>query len=221
MLTDAALVLLGYLVGSIPVAYAVGRVSRNIDIRRFGSGNAGASNVWVQVGKGIGLVVFAFDMLVKGSVPAYLALEFGTDPWVAVAAGLAAVAGHNWSVYLGLTGGRGITVTIGVLLVLAWPELLAAVLIASVGWLVTRSSALWVGLALLLTPAFSVALGSPAHVTGLCMGLVLLAAAKRMLSNGEQLPEGEPLHRALFHRLLYDRDVGSREDWVFRRPPEA
>ncbi|MDE2861446.1 MAG: glycerol-3-phosphate acyltransferase [Chloroflexota bacterium] len=221
MLTDAALVLLGYLIGSIPMAYAVGRVSRKIDIRRFGSGNAGASNVWVQVGKGIGLAVFAFDMLVKGSIPAYVAWEFGTDPWVAVAAGLAAVAGHNWSVYLGLTGGRGITVTIGVLLVLAWPELLAAVLIASVGWLVTRSSALWVGLALLLTPAWSVALGSPPHVTGLCTGLVLLAAAKRMLSNGEQLPEGEPWHRALFHRLLFDRDAGSREDWVFRRPPEV
>ena len=221
MITDAALVLLAYLIGSIPLAYVVGRVSRNIDIRRFGSGNAGASNVWVQVGKGIGLAVFAFDMLVKGSVPAYLAWEFGTDPWVAVAAGLAAVAGHNWSVYLGLTGGRGITVTIGVLLVLAWPELLAAVLIASIGWLVTRSSALWVGLALLLTPAWSVALGSPTHVTGLCTGLVLLAAAKRMLSNGEQLPEGEPWHRAVFHRLAFDRDIGSRDDWVYRRPPEA
>ena len=180
-----------------------------------------ASNVWVQVGKGIGLAVFAFDMLVKGSLPAYLAWEFGTDPWVAVAAGLAAVAGHNWSVYLGLTGGRGITVTIGVLLVLAWEVLLVATLLALAGWLITRSSALWVGMALLLTPAWNVALGSPPHVTGLCTGLVILVAVKRVLSNGEQFPEDEPWRRALFHRLLFDRDPGSREDWVFRRPPEA
>lgn len=221
MITDAALVLLAYLVGSIPMAYLVGRASRKIDIRRFGSGNAGASNVWVQVGKGVGLAVFTFDVLAKGSLSAYLAWEFGTDPWVAVAAGLAAVAGHNWSVYLGLTGGRGITVTMGVMLVLAWQELLAAVLIASIGWLVTRSSAIWVGLALLLTPAFSLALGSPPHVTGLCTGLVILVAAKRLLSNGEQRPEDEPWPRALFHRLVFDRDVGSREDWVYRRPPEA
>ena len=221
MITDAALVLLAYLLGSVQMAYVAGRLSRKIDIRRFGSGNAGASNVWVQVGKGIGLAVGAFDMLVKGSLPAYLAWEFGTGPWVAVAAGLAGVAGHNWSVYLRLTGGRGILVTVGVMLVLAWQELLAAILVALVGWLITRSSALWVGLALLLTPAWSVALGSPPHVTGLCTGLVILVAAKRVHSNGAQRPEDETWPRALLHRLVYDRDSGSREDWVYRRPPEA
>ena len=221
MITNAALVLLAYLVGSIPMAYVAGRTSRKIDIRRFGSGNAGASNVWVQVGKGIGLAVFAFDVLAKGSLTAYLAWEYGTDPWVAVAAALAAVAGHNWSVYIGLTGGRGITVTIGVMMVLAWQELIAAIVVASVGWLVTRSSALWVGIALLLTPAVSTALGSPPHVTGLCAGLVLSVAAKRVLSNREQFPEDEPLHRAMLHRLIFDRDAGSREDWVHRRPPEV
>ena len=131
MMTDAALVLVAYLVGSIPMAYLVGRASRRIDIRQFGSGNAGASNVWVQVGKGIGLAVGVFDVLVKGSLPAYLAWEFGTGPWIAVAVGFAAVAGHNWSAYLGFTGGRGVTVVMGVMLVLAWQELLAAILVAS------------------------------------------------------------------------------------------
>ena len=221
MMTDAALVLVAYLVGSIPMAYLVGRASRRIDIRQFGSGNAGASNVWVQVGKGIGLAVGVFDVLVKGSLPAYLAWEYGTGPWIAVAVGFAAVAGHNWSAYLGFTGGRGVTVVMGVMLVLAWQELLAAIMVASVGWLLTRSSALWVGVALLTMPAWSVALGSPPHVTGLCTGLVILVAAKRVHSNGEQRPEDEPWPRALFHRLVYDRDAGSREDWVYRRPPEA
>lgn len=221
MMTDAALVLLAYLVGSIPMAYAVGRVSRRIDIRRFGSGNAGASNVWVQVGRRTGVAVGVFDVVVKGSLPAYLAWELGTGPWIAVAAGLAAVAGHNWSVFLRFTGGRGITVVMGVMLVLAWEELLAAILVASLGWLLTRSSALWVGVALLMTPAWSAALGSPPHVTALCMGLVLVVAAKRVLSNGEQRPEDETWRSAFLHRLLYDRDAGDREDWVYRRPPEA
>ena len=221
MMTDAALVLLAYLVGSVPMAYMAGRISRRIDIRRFGSGNAGASNVWVQVGRRIGLAVGLFDVLVKGSLPTYVAWEFGTSPWVAAAAGLAAVAGHNWSVFLGLTGGRGVAVAMGVMLVLAWEELLAAILVAGLGWLITRSSALWVGVALMLTPALSVAFGNPPHVTALCMGLVLVLAAKRVLSNREERPQDESWSRAFLHRLLYDRDAGGREDWVYRRPPEA
>ena len=221
MVTDAALVLLAYLAGSIPLAYAAGRMARKIDIRRYGSGNAGASNVWVQVGRGTGLAVGVFDVFVKGTLPAYLAWEFGTSPWIAVAAGLAAVAGHNWSAFLGLTGGRGITVVMGVMLALAWQELLAAILVAAIGWLVTRSSALWVGIALALTPAWSAAFGSPPHVTALCTGLVFVVAAKRLLSNGEPLPDDEPWSRALLHRLLFDRDAGSNEEWVRRRPPEV
>ena len=129
-MTDAALVLLAYLTGSIPMAYVVGRAARKIDIRRYGSGNAGASNVWVQVGKRTALSVGAFDVFVKGSLPTYVAWEFGTSPWIAAAAGLAAVAGHNWSAYLGLTGGRGVTVATGVMLVLAWKELIALLLVA-------------------------------------------------------------------------------------------
>lgn len=220
MMTDAALVLLAYLTGSIPLAYVAGRAARKIDIRRYGSGNAGASNVWVQVGKLAGLAVGAFDILAKGALPAYLALEFGSSPWVAAAAGLAAVAGHNWSIFLGLTGGRGVAVATGVLLALAWKALLAALLVAALGWLFTRSSALWVGIALALTPAVSAAFADPPHVTALCTGLVILLAAKRVLTNGERRLQGDAW-RTFLHRLLYDRDDDSREEWVYRRPPEA
>ena len=220
MMTDAALVLLAYLAGSIPLAYVAGRAARRIDIRRYGSGNAGASNVWVQVGKLAGLAVGAFDILAKGALPSYLAFEFGSSPWVAAAAGLAAVAGHNWSIFLGLTGGRGVAVATGVLLALAWKALLAALLVAAIGWLVTRSSALWVGIALALTPAVSAAFADPPHVTALCTGLVILLAAKRVLTNGERRLQGDAW-RTFLHRLLYDRDDDSREEWVYRRPPEA
>ena len=218
-MTDAALVLLAYLTGSIPMAYVVGRAARKIDIRRYGSGNAGASNVWVQVGKRTALSVGAFDVFVKGSLPTYVAWEFGTSPWIAAAAGLAAVAGHNWSAYLGLTGGRGVTVATGVMLVLAWKELIALLLVALVGWLLFRSSALWVGIAVALTPVWSLAIGDPAYVTAVCAGLVLLLAAKRVLSNGEWPSKDVALLRLIFRRLVYDRDTGSRDEWVFRRPP--
>ena len=219
-MTDAALVLLAYLTGSIPMAYLVGRAARKIDIRRYGSGNAGASNVWVQVGKRTALSVGAFDVFVKGSLPAYLAWEFGTGPWVAAAAGIATVVGHNWSAYLGLTGGRGVTVATGVMLVLAWKELIALLLVALAGWLLFRSNALWVGIAVALTPVWSMALGDPAYVTVVCAGLVLLLAAKRVLSNGEWPSQDVALYRTVYRRLLYDRDASSRDEWVNRRPPE-
>ena len=104
------------------MTYILGRMIKHIDIRRYGSGNVGASNAWVHVGKWVVAPVAVFDLLVKGSLSVYLAQQLSDGPWLPVFAGLAAIAGHNWSVYLKFTGGRGITVVLGVLLVLALKE---------------------------------------------------------------------------------------------------
>ena len=220
-MTEAAIVLSAYLIGSIPMSYILGRAFKQIDIRSYGSGNVGASNAWVHVGKWTVVPVGAFDFFVKGSLTVYMAQQLEVSPWVAVAAGIAAVAGHNWSVYLKFTGGRGISVVVGVLLILALKELLAGGLVVITGWVVFRSSGLWVGIGVATLPVWSVVFGSPGHITALCGGLIVVLAAKRLLGNRDVPAIGDGGWRMYMHRLLYDRDVASRDEWVNRKPGEG
>ncbi|UCE97950.1 MAG: glycerol-3-phosphate acyltransferase [Dehalococcoidia bacterium] len=107
----------GYLIGSIPFAYIVGRLIKGIDIRRVGGFNVGATNVMREVGTVPGFVVFFAD-IGKGTV-AILIAQWLDVPLVAVfVSGLAAVVGHCWPVFLGFYGGRGAAVTIGIFFVL-------------------------------------------------------------------------------------------------------
>jgi glycerol-3-phosphate acyltransferase PlsY len=113
-------VLAAYLIGSIPVAYIFGRVLKNIDIREHGSGNMGATNALRVLGKGPGIVVLALD-IIKGIIPVtLLANAFGLrDAWSLVIIAVAAVVGHNWTVFLGFKGGKGMATSLGVLIGLA------------------------------------------------------------------------------------------------------
>lgn len=115
----------GYLLGSIPSGYLAGRWWRGIDIRQEGSGSTGATNVLRVVGKGPALLVFAVDVL-KGTAAVLLAQSLmpGSDA-LAVAAGLAALAGHSWPLWLGWRGGKAVATALGMLLGLAWPVGLA------------------------------------------------------------------------------------------------
>jgi glycerol-3-phosphate acyltransferase PlsY len=123
------LVLAGYLLGSIPSGYLAGRWLKGIDIRQRGSGSTGATNVLREVGRGAALAVLLVDVL-KGTAAVLLAraaLQPGlaaTDGWV-VAAGLAALAGHIWPVWLGWRGGKAVATALGLLLGLSWPVGLA------------------------------------------------------------------------------------------------
>ena len=217
---EAAVIFLSYLTGSIPMAYALGRALKKIDIRDYGSGNMGASNIWVHVGRWTAVPLMAFDVLVKGAFPVYLALQLDVGPWTAAAAGLATVAGHNWSLYLRFTGGRGVAVALGVLLVLAWEVLVMLVLVASVGWFIFRSSGLWVGIALVLMPAWSLLFLEPISVTALCLSLIAVVALKRIVANGSAAVPRTRWRDVWLPRLLYDRDIASRDEWVHRTPSE-
>ena len=218
---EAAIILSAYLVGSVPMTYILGRMVKHIDIRRYGSGNVGASNAWVHLGKLVVAPVAVFDLLAKGSLSVYLAQQLSGGPWIPVFAGLAAIAGHNWSVYLKFTGGRGITVVLGVLLLLALKELAAASLVVIAGWIVFRNSALWVGIGVATLPIWSVVFRESEHITVLCICLVVLLAIKRLVSNFDLPALGDGGWRIYLHRLLYDRDVSSRDEWVHRAPVEG
>lgn len=117
-MTIGLLILCSYLLGAIPFALLTARM-KGIDIRKVGSGNVGATNVFRAVGKGWGALTFALDVL-KGFLPTFLfPILFPVDALalpVGLLYGCAAVAGHNWPVYLGFKGGKGVATSVGMLL---------------------------------------------------------------------------------------------------------
>ncbi|SRR5579884_29005 len=126
-----AAIVLSYLIGAVPTGLVVVRLLKGEDIRRHGSGNIGTVNVLRVAGPATAAAVLAVDIL-KGLVPVLLAARLTASPWIVVACALAAIAGHNWSVFLGFQGGKGIATSYGVLLGLAWP----AALVAAAVWIV-------------------------------------------------------------------------------------
>ena len=111
MLQDVLIIAGGYLVGSIPFGVVVVRILRGEDIRKQGSGNIGASNVWRSYGRWLGVPVALLDVL-KGFVPAYVGLRVGGE-WVGVLAGSAAMVGHARPIWLGFTKGGKMVATGG------------------------------------------------------------------------------------------------------------
>ena len=113
------LVLAAYLLGSIPNGLLIARL-KGIDLQKVGSGNIGATNVFRCVGKGWGIAAFILDA-VKGFVPAFCfpRLMEAAPPWLGLACGIAAVAGHNWPVWLKFKGGKGVSTSAGMLLGIA------------------------------------------------------------------------------------------------------
>lgn len=114
--------LVSYLIGSIPTAYIFGKALRGIDIRKFGSGNIGATNAFRVLGKRTGLTVLALD-LIKGFIPVVLVADFlypktgsFSEEALRIIFGICCVAGHNWTIFLKFKGGKGVATTLGVLL---------------------------------------------------------------------------------------------------------
>ena len=115
----ALLVSAAYLLGSIPNGLLIARL-KGIDLQKVGSGNIGATNVFRCVGKSWGIAAFVLDA-VKGFVPAFVfpRLMEAAPPWLGLACGLAAVAGHNWPIWLKFKGGKGVSTSAGMLLGIA------------------------------------------------------------------------------------------------------
>lgn len=119
-------IIIGYLAGSIPSSFLVGKVFGKVDLRKVGSGNLGTTNVIRTLGLKYGLLAYALDML-KGLVPVLLIKHFwGFD--YAVWAGVAAIIGHCYSIFLSFQGGKGVAVSSGVLF--AIDPIMAVILIA-------------------------------------------------------------------------------------------
>ena len=182
---------LGYLLGSFPSGYLAGRWCAGVDIRQLGSGSTGATNVLRQVGKGPALVVFVVDVF-KGSAAVILAralLGAGAYGWL-VAAGLAALAGHIWPIWLGGKGGKAVATGFGMLL-----GLVPAVGLACLGvFLTSLALSRIVSISSVLAAAALPLLMAGAGAPGAYLGLGLVAAVMviwRHRSNLDRLLKGE------------------------------
>lgn len=110
---DAALLLLAYLLGSVPSGVLLARVA-GIDMRRHGSGNIGATDVARTAGGRLGLLTLAADAL-KGALPVLLARRLSTDPALAAGVAVLAVVGHVYPITLHFAGGKGVATALGAL----------------------------------------------------------------------------------------------------------
>lgn len=118
---------LSYLIGSIPNGLIVGKLIKGVDIRQFGSKNIGATNTYRVLGPWPAFWVLVTD-IAKGVAGVYIGQALSGTPPAALAGGIAAIAGHNWSVFLGFSGGRGVATALGVIAVLM-PKVTAVVFI--------------------------------------------------------------------------------------------
>ncbi|MBT8383405.1 MAG: glycerol-3-phosphate 1-O-acyltransferase PlsY [Ignavibacteria bacterium] len=150
MLLLAIIIILSYLVGSIPTSIIISKAARGIDIRNHGSGNAGGTNVMRVLGWKFGILVIMLDAL-KGAIAVIIIarLFFGPLPFenispfddftlVQIIAGLAAVVGHIWTVFASFRGGKGIATALGMLIMLVTVEMLIAIGVFALVVLISR-----------------------------------------------------------------------------------
>jgi len=205
------LVLLGYISGSVPYGLIIGKKFKGIDIREIGSGNIGTANAIRAMGPLLGGIVFLCDS-VKGSIPVLLAS--GINKWFPGAipanlvnltlalVGFAAIMGHNYPVFLGFKGGKGIATSFGVFVVLCWKAALLSLLVWAVVVAVSRYSSLGSLTGSLSLPILMIVFKSP--VEFIIFGFIACAFAFYK-------------HRANIGRLLR----GEERKIMGKRKPEA
>ncbi len=192
-LSDFLVLCIGYLIGSLPSGYLAGKWIAGIDLRKFGSGSTGATNVLRQVGKGPALIVFILDVS-KGAFAIYLAKSLGLNEYLEIASGISALAGHIWPIWLGWKGGKAVATGLGVLLGISWIVGLASfgifLAVLSLSKIVSLSSIVSaISLPILMLLQFQGDNFSPAYliISLLAAGMVLW----RHRSNWKRLKEGK------------------------------
>ncbi|HOB42197.1 MAG TPA: glycerol-3-phosphate 1-O-acyltransferase PlsY [Bacillota bacterium] len=187
-LSPVILLSISYVIGSIPFGLLLGTSLVGVDVRKHGSGNIGATNVLRTLGFPFGFVTFLLDAS-KGLAVVLLGRALGANDWVIAASGLAVVAGHNWSIFLGFRGGKGIATTfgfifaimppVGLILAAVWLGLVCAFRYASLGSMVGVAA----------TPIAAYFMGYPSAYVIVCAILAVLAVVRHR-SNIERLLSG-------------------------------
>lgn len=215
-----------YLLGSLPVVFLLGKI-KGLDLRRVGTGNVGGGNLWQTAGPAYGVVGGLSD-IAKGALPPLVARRMGLDECTAALGGLAGVAGQCWPLFLRFRGGRGVSASLGLHLVVA-PKELALAAVPMVGAMLARNLPLllrhdiplrkrlkaqgpktkFVPLAVLSgiasMPFLSIRRRPRCVVLAAAADLVLIIVRRLTADISGDLKRGLPLNRTLLHRLLFDR----------------
>ena len=183
----ALVIILAYLIGSIPFGYLIVRMSAGADVRQTGSGGTGATNVSRRAGKLAGIATLLLDAL-KGAVAVFVAakwcdqfqLNWMTADWIILGAGVAAIVGHIFPVWLGFRGGKGVATGAGVFLMIAPFAVLGAGVVFLAVVLITRYVSLgsMVGAATIPLFVWLSGLRAP-ELTGAIVGALLIIFAHR------------------------------------------
>jgi glycerol-3-phosphate acyltransferase PlsY len=194
-------IITGYLLGSIPSAYIAGRLKKGVDIRQVGGGNMGALNAIRELGWTVGSMVLFVD-LGKGILAILIARWMDLSlPWI-LAAGFAAVVGHNWPVFLKFRGGKGGATVMGVLLALVPLEFLSGFVITAIIVIITSNPALGMGIGVLFVPLFIWWYNGSGLLIGFSLLLGLFVAARFIISGLRKAPEGTDIKKG----LIFSRD---------------
>ncbi|MDP2729349.1 MAG: glycerol-3-phosphate acyltransferase [Dehalococcoidales bacterium] len=207
-----------YLIGSVPTAYLVSRWRRGIDIRQYGSGNVGASNVLAIVSKRWSMVVTVFDFS-KGAIMVVAAQLLGLGTVQQVTIGIATIIGHNWPIFLRFQGGRGVLTSLGVITLLS-PKLGLIALAFAYLLAPFRQMSLGVTFALVSLPVISwlfsqpLGIGEPLPTTLGLIAILLIVISKRLSVPRSPLSTSVPSRELFINRLLFDRDIRDRKTWI-------
>lgn len=199
MTSAAAIVLiLAYLIGSIPFGVILGRAWTGVDVRKHGSGNIGATNVLRTLGLRFAAATFVLDAG-KGAVAVLLARAIGAGHGVAALAGLLAVVGHNWPVFLDFRGGKGIATSWGFITATVPAAGLAFALIWVAIVIVTRYASLGSMIGATATPIVCLLVSAPWQYVAACT-VVAVFAVLRHGANIRRLRAGNE------NRISFKRD---------------
>jgi acyl phosphate:glycerol-3-phosphate acyltransferase len=216
-----SLMLVGYLLGSVPVSYLVGRM-KGIDMRRQGTRQVGAGNLWRMTSRRLGMLIGFWDCL-KGLLMVVIAWLAGLDTGQQLLVGLAVIVGHNWPVFLWFHGGRGIATLLGVVVILPivnrispWPSVIAVGSVALVNF-IFRTSAVPVLFGVASLPLTSWLFGEEDAVPLTYFAIFLIVVIKRLTAQKSHEKRDIGIGRLLLNRLLYDRDIADRRAWMRRK----
>nr|MBU1328904.1 glycerol-3-phosphate 1-O-acyltransferase PlsY [Candidatus Omnitrophota bacterium] len=194
-----------YVIGSIPTAYIFGKVLKGIDIREYGSGNAGATNVFRVIGKTPGMIVLIID-IIKGYIAAtYLASGFMylapvTRPELyRILFGLCAIAGHNWTLFLKFKGGKGVATSAGVVIGLIPKIFWLGFLVWLITFFITGFVSLGSIIAIISIPIFTLAFGESVEIV-IFMCLLCLIIVYKHKPNIRRLARGEEKKISFFKK---------------------
>jgi glycerol-3-phosphate acyltransferase PlsY len=191
MITKILLILISYLLGSIPSALIVGKLWKGIDVRNHGSGNLGATNVLRVLGWGPAIVTALMDVG-KGVLAVYLAVSILKNDHIAILLCIiSAVIGHSFPIFAGFRGGRSVGISFGILFYLFPKTSLTVLIIAIIIVSITKYKSVASIISAIIYPFILYSLERPVMVYMICVVIVCLFIIYRHIPNIKRLIRGE------------------------------